>query len=84
MRTVSLEIPSFLGLSLKMDDTDLVIEVKKMAILKMYELGKISSGVGAKVLNISRYDFLELLGKYKISYFSELSKEELIEEMDAI
>ncbi|MBK8393841.1 MAG: UPF0175 family protein [Leptospiraceae bacterium] len=84
MNTISLEIPSFLGLSLKMEDAELVAEVKKMAILKMYELGKVSSSVGAKVLNISRYEFLEMLGKYKISIFPELSKEELIEEINAI
>ncbi len=84
MNTISLEIPSFLGLSLKMEDAELVAEVKKMAILKMYELGKISSSVSAKVLNISRYEFLEMLGKYKISIFPELTKEELIEEINAI
>jgi len=33
-------------------------------------LGKISSGIAAKVLHISRIEFLELLGKYKVSFFN--------------
>lgn len=43
-------------------------EMKITALIKLFELGKVSSGVAAKVLKISRIEFLELLGKYKVSY----------------
>jgi len=40
--------------------------MKISALVKLFELGKISSGVAAKVLKMRRVDFLELLGKYKV------------------
>lgn len=36
-------------------------------MVKLYELGKISSGIAAKVLGFSRLDFLEIIGKYRVS-----------------
>ena len=56
-------------------------EIKKISVIKLYELGKISSGMAAKVLDISRVDFIELLGKYKVSIFSYEDKEELLEDV---
>ena len=50
-------------------------------MIKLYELGKISSGMAAKVLDISRVDFIELLGKYKVSIFPYENKEELLEDV---
>ncbi|MGD2087077.1 MAG: UPF0175 family protein [Candidatus Aminicenantes bacterium] len=56
-------------------------EIKKISLIKLYELGKISSGMAAKVLGISRVDFIELLGKYKVSIFPYEDKEELLEDL---
>jgi predicted HTH domain antitoxin len=56
-------------------------EIKKISLIKLYELGKISSGMAAKVLDISRVDFIELLGKYKVSIFPYENKEELLEDL---
>jgi predicted HTH domain antitoxin len=50
-------------------------------VIKWYELGKISSGMAAKVLDISRVEFIELLGKYKVSIFPYEDKEELLEDL---
>jgi len=52
-----------------------------MSIIKLYELGKISSGVAASVLNISRVEFIELLGKYRVSIFPYEDKAELLEDL---
>jgi len=52
-------------------------EMKIISLLKLYELGKISSGFAAKLLNITRIDFLELLGKYNVSYFHKGIENEL-------
>ncbi len=78
---VTIEYPDELLASLKYKKDEFVDEIKKMSVIKMYELGKISSGMAAKVLKISRVDFLELLGKYKVSIFSYESKEELLEDL---
>jgi predicted HTH domain antitoxin len=84
MKNLTLEFPSFLAVSLKMEKDEFLKEVKTLAIVKMYELGKISSGIAAKVLDIQRLDFLELLCKYKVSYMDSLTEEELDIELHAI
>jgi predicted HTH domain antitoxin len=41
-----------------------------MAALKMFELGKISSGKAAELAGMSRAEFLEACGRYRISVFN--------------
>jgi predicted HTH domain antitoxin len=40
-------------------------------IVRLYDQGLISSGQGANMLSISRSHFLDLLGKYGVSYFDD-------------
>lgn len=51
-------------------------KMKESALVKLFELGKVSSGTAAKVLRISRVEFLELLNKYKVSFLNTDSVEE--------
>ncbi len=39
-------------------------------MVKLYELGKISSGIAAKVLGLSRLYFLDHIASYKVSVFN--------------
>ncbi|GAB6072635.1 hypothetical protein JCM14244_10120 [Venenivibrio stagnispumantis] len=55
-------------------------EVKIAALAKLYELGKISSGKAAKLLGISRVEFLDLLGKYKVQIEPD-TEEELLKDI---
>lgn len=64
---ISIEYPEFLANSLRMKGRDFENEMKITSLVKLYELGKLSSGTAAKVLGISRIDFLDLLAKYKVS-----------------
>jgi predicted HTH domain antitoxin len=57
-------------------------ELKTVAIVKLYELGRLSSGKAAKLLGISRVEFLELLGKYKVQYMAPFSGEELLRDIE--
>ena len=52
-----------------MENQEFKSEMKTISLIKLYELGKISSGLAAKLLNMSRIDFLELLERYNVSYF---------------
>ena len=79
--TVSIEYPDELRVSLKYKKDEFADEIKKISLIKLYELGKISSGMVAKVLDISRVDFIELLGKYKVSIFPYEDKEEFLEDL---
>jgi len=74
---ISINFPESLALSLKMNSREFKQEMKTMSIIKLYELGKISSGFAAKLLNISRIEFLELLGKYNVSYMDNGLENEL-------
>lgn len=66
---ISINYPESLALSLKMNNREFKQEMKTISLIKLYELGKISSGLAAKLLNLNRIEFLELLGKYNVSYF---------------
>ena len=66
---ISINYPESLAFSLKMENQEFKSEMKIISLIKLYELGKISSGLAAKLLNMNRIDFLELLEKYNVSYF---------------
>ncbi|NPA16781.1 UPF0175 family protein [Persephonella sp.] len=70
---VVMEIPD----DLRIDER----EVKMAALAKLYEMGKISSGRAARLLGISRMEFLELLGKYRVQIGPD-TEEELIEDIE--
>ncbi|MEZ4686653.1 MAG: UPF0175 family protein [Bacteroidia bacterium] len=70
-QSIQIHFPAKLALTLKLSEEECQQELKKLSIIKLFELGKISSGMGAKVLGMSRVDFLDMLGKYKVSIFSE-------------
>lgn len=70
-RTISIEYPEYLANSLRLETKDFKIEIKTSSLIKLFELGRVSSGTAAKVLGISRVDFLDLLAKYNVSIFCE-------------
>lgn len=53
--------------------------LRLMAALKMFELGKVSSGKAAELAGMSRVEFIETCGRYRVSVFNytpdELEKE---------
>lgn len=53
---------------MRMNERDFEKEIKISALVKLYELGKVSSGTAAKVLQLSRTEFLELLSKYSVGF----------------
>ena len=63
-RTISIEYPEYLANSLRLETKDFKIEIKTSSLIKLFALGRVSSGTAAKVLGISRVDFLDLLAKY--------------------
>jgi len=67
---IAISYPETLAFSLKMKKQEFEREMKIISLVKLYELGKISSGVAAKILKISRLDFLTILSLYNTSYFS--------------
>jgi len=80
-QVINVTYPKQLAFSLKMQDNEFVQEMQKLAIIKLYELGKISSSIAAKILNLTRVDFIELINKYQVSFFSYVSEEELLNDL---
>ena len=66
-------------LSLKETREEFEEEARYLLALKLYELGKISSGKAAKMAGLSRVEFLMRLKKYKVSPF-QMDLEEILEE----
>jgi len=76
-QTILIEYPNFLANSMRMNENDFETEIKVSGLVKLFELGKVSSGIAAKALKISRVEFLELLAKYKVNFlnFDELDSD---------
>jgi predicted HTH domain antitoxin len=78
MKIIHIEYPESLANSLKLSGDDFKLEMKTSSLVKLYELGRVSSGVAAKVLGLSRIDFLELLTKYNVSVIGDYDNDDLV------
>ena len=75
---IAVSFPESLALSLKLDNQEFEREMKVLSLVKLYELGRISSGTAAKLLGVERVEFLDLLGKYQVSYLHPASDDDLL------
>jgi predicted HTH domain antitoxin len=80
-RMINIEYPESLANSLRLTGKDFENEIKTSSLVKLYEIGKVSSGTAAKVLGLSRLDFLDLLAKYKVSVLGQYDFNDLIEDI---
>jgi hypothetical protein len=68
-RTITIEYPD--ELLHETDERRLAALAREAFVVKLYEQGLIGSGKGGELLSITRWDFLDLLGAYNVSYFDE-------------
>jgi predicted HTH domain antitoxin len=71
---ITISYPETLAFSLKMQNREFEREIKTLSLVKLYELGKVSSGIAAKILGISRIDFLDILTSYGVSAFADMEE----------
>lgn len=76
MSTVQIEVPEEILISLKETPESISRELSILAAVKLFELGKLSSGRAAQLAQLSRVEFLNLIGRYQVSPFT-LAPEEL-------
>ena len=74
---INIAYPESLANSLRLKGKDFEDEMKTSSLVKLFELGKVSSGTAAKVLGLTRLDFLELLAKYKVSPLGQYDFDDL-------
>jgi predicted HTH domain antitoxin len=72
METDELKIkyPSGFEQAVHMTKDEMEQHIRLMAALKMFELGKVSSGKAAELAGMSRIDFLETCARYRVSIFN--------------
>jgi len=65
-RQIILDIPEKILLAEKADESSFARELRILAAVKLYELGRLSSGRAAELAGMSRVEFLLNLGRYKV------------------
>ena len=66
MRQLVIPVPEKILLAEKVDEATFGREVLMLAAVKLYELGRLSSGRAAELAGVSRIEFLQSLVRYKV------------------
>jgi predicted HTH domain antitoxin len=80
MGTLTIEYPDEILRALQKEPAEFEAEARLFLALKLYESGKLSTGLAAKLAGVPRITFLFLLGQHSLSPFGE-SPEELPEDL---
>jgi len=68
-RQIVLEIPEKVLLAEKTDEASFARELPILGAVKLYEMGRLSSGGAAELAGMQRVEFLLNLGRYKVFPF---------------
>lgn len=68
-RQVIIEVPEKILLAEKTDEASFARELAILAAVKLYEMGRLSSGRAAELAGMSRVEFLLALGRYQVFPF---------------
>ncbi|HEY9706559.1 MAG TPA: UPF0175 family protein [Allocoleopsis sp.] len=81
MHQITLNLPESTALALKISPEQLTLTIRLTSAIKLYELGKLSSGAAAELAGIPKVLFLTKLADYGVDTFN-LTESELIEDLD--
>lgn len=65
-RQIVIDVPDQVLLAERMDDAEFGRELRTLAAVKLYELGRLSSGRAAQLADMPRVEFLLSLGRYEV------------------
>lgn len=79
MKKITINIPEDSAFAMRVAEENVGEELRMAAAVKLYELGRLSSGAAARLAGMPRTVFLSRLADYGVDTFA-LSDEELAEE----
>jgi predicted HTH domain antitoxin len=85
IKTYPIDLPESAFSALKKSPIEFVQEMKYAAVVKWYEAGMMSQDKAAEIAGLSRFEFLQLLTRYKVSaiqYTENMLDEELVYALD--
>lgn len=81
MPQLILDYPEGLETAVLFTKNEFEAQIRLMAALKMFELGKLSSGKAARLADMPRVQFLEMCGRYRVPIVN-YSAEEFASELE--
>ena len=82
MSTLRIDCAPELSVALGRRQSELDDELRLASALKLFELGRISSGLAARLAGMPRVKFLAVCGQYGVSIFQQ-TEDELVSDVDA-
>ncbi|XXX72648.1 UPF0175 family protein [Sorangium sp. So ce134] len=77
MTTISFDLPDDAMLAMHVPPSEVTRELRMAAAVKLYELGRLSSGAAARLAGVPRVAFLAKLADYGVDTFG-MTEEELL------
>lgn len=81
MCVVSINVPEEILLDLHEDKDDFTAYIKEMLAIDLYKNRKVSLGYCANVAEMTKEEFIQSLGRNRISIFSFNTEEDFLEEL---
>jgi len=75
MNTLTIEYPAEVLWALQQDPDEFANQARLLLALKLYETGKLSTGLAAQMAGVPRVAFFYLLGQHGLSPFGETPAE---------
>jgi predicted HTH domain antitoxin len=72
---LTIEYPADVLWALQQDSDEFEAEARLLLAIKLYEMGKLSTGLAARLAGVPRVTFMFLLGRYGLSPFGETPDE---------
>jgi predicted HTH domain antitoxin len=73
--TITIEYPQELLWALQQEPEEFAAQAQILLAIKLYETGKLSTGLAARVAGVPRSTFFYLLGQHGLSPFAQSSDE---------
>lgn len=75
VKTLTIEYPEELLWALQQEPDEFAADARILLAVKLYETGKLSTGLAAQVAGVPRVVFFYILGQYGLSPFGETPEE---------